>query len=349
MNKIIILTVAFAALTGVGILGNMIFLQIQPLGMFASLDELPGSICSCADANGEFSPLNCEQFLGDFSDSPDMKCEAIAPGAYGNPPLLTQGCSVDFWMSHVTTSQGRSVWPTGYSPGYYYNEMFQVNMKLPEEVDNGKAKNDDKGPKQENDKVTNKNKVNDAEKENNGKKVKDETGKGSTSIETAENETVEESLETDEEEKDDSRNVIISEPETVEEEAEESLETDEEEKDDSRNVIISEAETDEEEVEKILETDEEEKDPSGNIIISEPKKGLSLLGALHLKGSQLNGLVRESVAAMLNAAHPEIDYTYSVAEIISMTQIALAHEEYDDTITMLKQANVRGNTPICLT
>ena len=313
MNKIIILTVAFAALTGVGILGNMIFLQIQPLGMFASLDELPGSICSCADANGEFSPLNCEQFLGDFSDSPDMKCEAIAPGAYGNPPLPTQGCSVDFWMSHVTTSQGRSVWPTGYSPGYYFNEMFQVNMKLPEEVDNGKAKNDDKGPKQENDKVTNKNKVRDDEKENNGKKVKDETGKGSTSIETAENETVEESLETDEEEVDGSTLTV------------------------------------EEEVEKILETDEEEKDASRNVIISEPKKGLSLLEALHLKGSQLNGLVRESVAAMLNGAHPEIDYTYSVAEIISMTQIALANEEYDDTITMLKEANGRGNTPICRT
>ena len=145
MNKIIILAVAFAALTGVGILGNMIFLQIQPLGMFASLDELPGSICSCADANGEFSPLNCEQFLGDFSDSPDMKCEAIAPDgilSYGNLPLPTQGCSVDFWMSHVTTSQGRSVWPTGYSPGYYFNEMFQVNMKLPEQVDNGRRIHD---------------------------------------------------------------------------------------------------------------------------------------------------------------------------------------------------------------
>ena len=331
MNKIIILTVAFAALTGVGILGNMIFLQIQPLGMFASLDELPGSICSCADANGEFSPLNCEQFLGDFSDSPDMKCEAIAPGAYGNPPLLTEGCSVDFWMSHVTTSQGRSVWPTGYSPGYYFNEMFQVNMKLPEEVDNGKAKNDDKGPKQENDKVTNKNKVRDDEKENNGKKVKDETGKGNPSIETAENETVEESLETDEEEKAGSGNVIISEAETVEEEVEESLETVEEE------------------VEESLETVEEEKDDSRNVIISESKKGLNLLRSLQLQGSQLNELVRESVAAMLNAAHPEIDYTYSVAEIISMTQIALANEEYDDTITMLKEANGRGNTPICRT
>ena len=333
MNKIIILTIAFAALTGVGILGNMIFLQIQPLGMFSSLDELPGSICSCADSNGEFSPLNCERFLGDYSDSPDMKCEAIALNgifSYGDPPLLTQGCNVDFWKSHVNTAS-QSVWPAGYSPDYYFNEMFQVNMKLPDGVDNGKAKNDDKGPKQENDKVTNKNKVKDDEKENNGKKVKDETGKGSTGIEAAQNEIVEESLETDEEE------------------VEESLETDEEEKDDSRNVIISEAETDEEEVEESLETDEEEKDDSRNVIISESKKDLNLLRSLHLQGSQLNELVRESVAAMLNAAHPEIDYTYSVVEIISMTQIALANEEYNDTITMLKEANVRGNTPICRT
>jgi len=353
MNKIIILAVVFAALTGVGILGNMIFLQIQPLGMFASLDELPGSICSCADASGEFSPLNCEQFLGDFSDSPDMKCEAIAPGAYGNPPLLTQGCSVDFWMSHGSTSQGLSVWPTGYSPGYYFNEMFQVNMKLPEQVDNGKAKNDDKGPKQENDKVTNKNKVNDDEKENNGKKVKDETGKGSTSIETAENETIEEILETDEEV---DGSTVADEEEVdgstvTDEEVDGSTVTDEEV--DGSTVTDEEVDgstvADEEEVEKILETDEEEKAGSGNVIISEPKKGLNLLRSLHLQGSQLNELVRESVAAMLNAAHPEIDYTYSVAEIISMTQIAMANEEYDDTITMLKQANVRGNTPICLT
>ena len=306
MNKMIILAVAFVALTGVGLLGNMIFLQIQNVGIFATLDELPGSICSCADANGEFSPLNCEQFLGDFSDSPEQKCEAIAPGAYGNPPLATQGCSVGFWMSHADTAKYPSAWSTGYSPDYYFNEMFQVNMKLPDEVDNVIAKND--------------------QKENNGEKVKDETGRDGTSIET-----VEESLE------------------TVEEEVEDSTVTDEVEIDEAGRVIISEPETVEEEVEDSTVTDEVEIDEAGRVIISEPKKGPSLLGALHLKGSQLNGLVRESVAAMLNAAHPEIDYTYSVAEIISMTQIALANEEYDDTITMLKEANGRGNTPICRT
>ena len=288
MNKIIILAVAFVALTGVGLLGNMIFLQIQNVGIFATLDELPGSICKCANSDGtEFTSAECEQFMegSDYTDSPEKICQGLALNGfatigmaiYGDPPLETQGCNADFWQSGVDDAGLSSVWPPGYSPNYYFNEMFQVTMKLPDEVDNVIAKND--------------------QKENNGEKVKDETGRDSTSIET-----VEESLETVEEEVEDS---------TV--------------------------------------TDEVEIDEAGRVIISEPKKGLSLLGALHLKGSQLNGLVRESVAAMLNAAHPEIDYTYSVAEIISMTQIALANEEYDDTITMLKEANGRGNTPICRT
>jgi len=317
MNKIIILAVVFSGLAGVGILGNVFLIDIQPLGTFVTLDELPGSICKCANSDGtEFTSAECEQFMegSDYTDSPEMVCQGLALNGfasigmaiYGDPPLETQGCNTDFWQSDVDDAGLSSVWPPGYSPNYYFNEMFQVNMKLPDEVDNVIAKND--------------------EKENNGEKVKDETGRDSTSIET-----VEESLE------------------TVEEEVEDSTVTDEVEIDEAGRVIISEPETVEEEVEDSTVTDEVEIDEAGRVIISEPKKGLSLLGALHLKGSQLNGLVRESVAAMLNAAHPEIDYTYSVAEIISMTQIALANEEYDDTITMLKEANGRGNTPICRT
>jgi len=309
MNKIIILTIAFAALTGVGILGNMIVLNIQPLGIFASLDELPGSICTCEGEDGTFSPLFCEQFAGIYSDSSEMKCEKIAPNgilSYGDPPLAAGGCSVDFWKSHADAEKYPSVWTTGYSPDYYFNDMFQVNIKLPDEVDD--------------------------EKENDVENVRDETVEGIPSIETAEKETVEQeedSTETDEVEIDAFGNVIISEPETVEQEVEERLETVEQE-------------------ENSTETDEEKRDIFGNII-PERRKDLNLLQALELEGSQLNQLVRESVAAMLNSAHPEIDYTYSVAKIISMTQIAMANGDYDNTITLLKEINDIGNTPICRT
>ena len=62
MNKIIILALVFSGLAGIGILGNTFLIDIQPLGLFGSLDELPGSSCSCADSEGMFSPENCEQF-----------------------------------------------------------------------------------------------------------------------------------------------------------------------------------------------------------------------------------------------------------------------------------------------
>jgi hypothetical protein len=46
--------------------------------------------------------------------------------------------------------------------------------------------------------------------------------------------------------------------------------------------------------------------------------GLTLLQVLHLDGSALNVLGRQTVAALLNAASPEVDYKYSTGEVISM-------------------------------
>ncbi|MGI0040839.1 MAG: hypothetical protein ACRD94_02620, partial [Nitrosopumilaceae archaeon] len=68
MKKITILVIVFASLVGVGLLGNLITLDIQPFGIFGSLSELDGSKCSCKDASGDYDPTNCQDFTGVYTD-----------------------------------------------------------------------------------------------------------------------------------------------------------------------------------------------------------------------------------------------------------------------------------------
>ncbi|HUT92893.1 MAG TPA: SdrD B-like domain-containing protein [Thermoguttaceae bacterium] len=56
---------------------------------------------------------------------------------------------------------------------------------------------------------------------------------------------------------------------------------------------------------------------------------LTLLGALERGGGEENALGRHAVAALLNAAHPGIDYAFTTAEIISMVQSAYATGEFE--------------------
>ena len=282
MNKIIILALVFSGLMGVGVLGNIFLIDIQPLGLFASLDELPGSSCSCANSEGIFSPENCNQFMEDFTDSPEMVCDELALALnggtemYGDIPLETQGCNADFWLNNKFDPASSSVWPPGYSPKYYFNEIFQVSITLPVQEDN-----------------------------------KELDGESETSSSTLE--AVDENV-----------NAIG----VTEEIPLEPLE----------NITSSDTETVEDEVASSLAV---------NVENSNSDNGINLAEALELQGTPLNDLLRESVSAMLNAAHSEIDYPYTVAEIITMTQIALANEEFDETVIILKEANDRGNTSIC--
>jgi len=62
----------------------------------------------------------------------------------------------------------------------------------------------------------------------------------------------------------------------------------------------------------------------------------------------LNELIRESVAAILNSAHSEVDYPFTVSEIMSMTQIAIANEDYSETAKSFREVNDKNNSPICL-
>lgn len=55
---------------------------------------------------------------------------------------------------------------------------------------------------------------------------------------------------------------------------------------------------------------------------------ITLSKALELKGGGLNALAREAVAALLNAAHPGVNYPLTVAEVMGKVQAAIGSGDY---------------------
>lgn len=68
----------------------------------------------------------------------------------------------------------------------------------------------------------------------------------------------------------------------------------------------------------------------------------TLLDALNTGGGGLNALLRHSTAALLNAANPNVDYAYSTAQVISMTQSAITSGNYDATKNLFEAQNELG-------
>src|SRR5262249_2635078 len=68
-------------------------------------------------------------------------------------------------------------------------------------------------------------------------------------------------------------------------------------------------------------------------ITQEP--GLTLLGALNRTGTGQNALGREGVAALLNAANPNIRYFYTVAQVIDLVRAAYADPTVVDATTSM--------------
>jgi len=63
--------------------------------------------------------------------------------------------------------------------------------------------------------------------------------------------------------------------------------------------------------------------------------GPTLQEGLEIQGGEYDSFIRESIAALLNAASDDVKYKYSVSEVIEMTQKAIvsgdysyAHEEF---------------------
>ena len=69
---------------------------------------------------------------------------------------------------------------------------------------------------------------------------------------------------------------------------------------------------------------------------------VTLIEALNLKGGKLNALARHAVAALLNAAHPEINYCWNASVVISKVQDAIASGDYEPLKDDLDEANNLG-------
>jgi hypothetical protein len=61
--------------------------------------------------------------------------------------------------------------------------------------------------------------------------------------------------------------------------------------------------------------------------------------ALDLTGGGLDALLRQAVAALLNASSPNVDYPLSAAEVISLTNAAIASGDYEPTKDQFDEFN----------
>lgn len=68
----------------------------------------------------------------------------------------------------------------------------------------------------------------------------------------------------------------------------------------------------------------------------------TLLQALEAKGGGINALARHAVAALLNAANPDVAYFYSESEIIEKFQLAIGDEDFEYTKDLFKDENELG-------
>lgn len=68
----------------------------------------------------------------------------------------------------------------------------------------------------------------------------------------------------------------------------------------------------------------------------------NLLSALKAKGGGENALARHAVAALLNAANPDVDYHYSVAEVISLVQQAYSSRDFEGVKNQFENQNEMG-------
>lgn len=69
---------------------------------------------------------------------------------------------------------------------------------------------------------------------------------------------------------------------------------------------------------------------------------LTLLGALKLEGGGFKALARHATAALLNAAHPDVEYGLTSAQIIDLVQEAFEGDDPEDIKDLLEDFNEQG-------
>ena len=131
MNKIFFIVFGLLAVASIaGLTTEFVNFDVQDFQFFGSFAEFDEAVCICKADDGTVSKENCQQFGGDIKD-PNGVC-IIHPDVditdYGILPTNDQGCSVSFWKSHADESQVLSIWPTGFNPDDYYNDLFKITI-----------------------------------------------------------------------------------------------------------------------------------------------------------------------------------------------------------------------------
>lgn len=73
---------------------------------------------------------------------------------------------------------------------------------------------------------------------------------------------------------------------------------------------------------------------------------IDLETAVNLPGNSLNAFARHATAALLNAAHPQVSYDHTVAEVIQKVQDAVANNTVEATKDEFDDLNNQGS-PLC--
>jgi len=131
LNKIFFIVFGLIAVASIaGLSTEFVNFNVQDFQFFGSFAEFDEAVCTCEGTDGTVTKDNCQQFGGDFTDlnSVCILHLDVGIGDYGALPTLDQGCSVSFWKSQADESQVLSIWPAGYNPDDYYNDLFQTTI-----------------------------------------------------------------------------------------------------------------------------------------------------------------------------------------------------------------------------
>jgi len=310
LNKIFFIVFGLLAVASIaGLTTEFVNFDVQDFQFFGSFAEFDEAVCICKADDGTVSKENCQQFGGDIKD-PNGVC-IIHPDVditdYGILPTNDQGCSVSFWKSHADESQVLSIWPTGFNPDDYYNDLFKTTIvsedENEEEDDEGnRGEGITSGKKDLTKEQTDDDKVRDKDEGNRGEGIT--SGKKDLTKEQTDDDKVRDKDKVKDENK---------------------LNQKDKDKDKDENRV----------------KDEDSKD-------DDTDKGPTLLEALNAKGGKMGHILQASVAALLNSAHSEVSYQYSVQEVISMTLDAINSENYKDGIDIFEELNEEGvRPPLC--
>ncbi len=314
MNKIVLAVIVLASISAVGVLSsNLITLNLQAVKVFDSIADFDNPICTCLGNDGQYSMTNCQGFAGPYTDTNMLCVWEAGIEQYGNPPSSDQGCGVGFWKNNADISNSDSATDP--------NELIDLESLSVWP------------PGYQPDYLYN-------------EMFHTTFVSGSAII-----------SENHEEESDDtkiSKNDVISDDRDDDDDRDERDDDDDRDEEKSKDnkiskndVIFEPGDIDQaEEKSKDKNEDENVNDESKH---DDKKKELTLLDALKTKGGKMNNLLRHSVAALLNAAHSDVNYPYSVVDVISMTQVALISEDYKETAKIFEKLNDNSEKPpLCL-